>query len=84
MKTENLSGYTEQELLQRLKKIKNNKIIDAVITGVTIGIVIYFIVKNGIGFFAFFPLILAYVIVKNSRNNKILENEIEKELKSRN
>jgi Na+-translocating ferredoxin:NAD+ oxidoreductase RnfD subunit len=74
----------EQELLQKIKTIKNNKIIDATIIGFTIGIAVYSAVKNGLGFFTFFPLILAYVIVRNSTNNRILEKEIQKELKSRN
>ena len=84
MKTENLTELSDQELLQKLKKIKNNKIIDASIIGITIGIAIYGTVKNGLEFFTFFPLILAYIVVRNSTNNKILEKEIRKELKSRN
>jgi Na+-translocating ferredoxin:NAD+ oxidoreductase RnfD subunit len=84
MKTENLTELSEQELLQKIKTIKNNKVIDATIIGFTIGIAVYSAVKNGLGFFTFFPLILAYVIVRNSTNNKILEKEIQKELKSRN
>ena len=84
MKTENLTELRDQDLLQKLKKIKNNKIIDATIIGITIGIAIYGIVKNGFEFFTFFPLILAYIVVRNSANNKILEKEIQKELKYRN
>jgi Na+-translocating ferredoxin:NAD+ oxidoreductase RnfD subunit len=84
MKSENLTELSEKELLQKIKTIKNNKIIDATIIGFTIGIAVYSAVKNGLGFFTFFPLLLAYVIVRNSTNNKILEKEIQKELKSRN
>jgi len=84
MKPENLTALSNQELLQKIKKMKTNKIIDATIIGFTIGVVIYSAVKNGFGFFTFFPLILAYIIVRNSSNNKILEKEIQKELQSRN
>lgn len=84
MKAENLTEINDQELLKKMKKLKANKIIDATIIGVTIGIVFYSAVNNGFGFFTFFPLIITYVIVRNSTNNKILENEIQKELKSRN
>jgi len=84
METENLTALNDQELLAKMKKLKNNKIVDATIIGFTIGIVIYSAVKNGFGFFTFFPLIITYVIVRNSKNNKILENEIQKELQSRN
>jgi len=84
MKIETLTQLSDQELLEKLKKIKTNKIIDAVMVGFTLGIVVYSAVKNGFGFFTFFPLILTYLIVRNSKNNKLLENEIQNELKSRN
>ena len=83
MKSNNLAELTDKEILQKIKKIKTNKIIDATIVGVTIGIAIYGAVKNGFEFFTFFPLLLAYVIVRNSTNNKILENELQTELESR-
>jgi len=83
MKPENLSELNDQELLQKLKKIKTNKIIDATIIGFTIGVAIYGAVKNGFEFFTFFPLILAYIFVRNSTNNTILEKEIQKELEIR-
>ncbi|MBK9734348.1 MAG: FUSC family protein [Saprospiraceae bacterium] len=84
MKSENLTELNDQELLMKMKKIKTNKIIDATIIGVTFGIVFYSAIKNGFGFFTFFPLIITYVIVRNSKNNNLLENEIRKEIKSRN
>ncbi|MNK07744.1 hypothetical protein D3C87_256620 [compost metagenome] len=84
MKPENLTELSDQELLQKINKIRSNRIIDAVIIGFTIGVVIYSAVKNGFGFFTFFPLLLTYIIVRNSKNNKILEKEMQKELGSRN
>ena len=84
MNPENLSALNNQELLQKAKKVKNDKIMNAAIIGFTIGIVAYSLFMNGISFFAFFPLVLAYFIFRNSKNNEILENEIQKELKSRN
>ncbi len=84
MKTINLAELSDTELLNKLKKLKTNKIIDALIVGITIGIAIYSAIINGLEFFTFFPLILGYVIIRNSANNKTIENEIQKELKSRN
>lgn len=84
MKPECLTELSDEELLQKIKNLKTNKIVDATIIGVTIGIVIYSAVKNGFGFFTFFPLLLAYMINRNSRNNAILEKEIQKELAARN
>lgn len=84
MKPGHLAELSAEELLQKIKKIKANKIIDAAIIGFTIGIVVYSAVNNGFGFFTFFPLILTFIIARNSANNKALEREIQKELESRN
>ncbi|SCY40911.1 hypothetical protein [Flavobacterium caeni] len=79
----NWSELSEQELTQKLKKLKTNKIIDAALVGFTIGIVVYAATTKGFGFFTFFPLILTYVIVRNSKSNKALEQAIQKELDTR-
>ena len=84
MKPEYLTDLSDQELLQKMKGLKTNKIIDATLVGITVGITLYSGVKNGWGFFTFFPLIIGYLIVRNSKNNEILEKEIQKELASRN
>jgi hypothetical protein len=84
MNPENLTDLSEHALLKKMKNLQTNKIVDATIIGVTIGIAIYSLVKNGLEFFTFFPLILAYMIFRNSANNKILEKEIQKEIDSRN
>ncbi len=83
MKNEYLTELNEQELIQKVKKIRANKIIDATIVGVTIGIAIYSAVKNGFGFSTFFSILLVYLIIRNSKTNNILEKEVEKELNSR-
>ncbi|WP_417941536.1 FUSC family protein [Flavobacterium sp. RS13.1] len=72
MKKEYFTALSDQELLQKMKKLKTNKIVDATIIGVTIGISIYSVVQKGFGFFTFFPVIIGYLIIKNSKNNEIL------------
>jgi len=84
MKPENLTEFSDQEILRKRKNLKTSKIIDTTIIGVTIGIFFYSAVKNGFGFFTFFPLIIGYLIIKNSKNNEILEKEVQKEITSRN
>jgi hypothetical protein len=84
MKPENLAEFSDEQLVLGYKKIKTNKIIDAFIIGITIGIFFYSNVKNGFGFFTLFPLIIGYLLIKNSANSKLLEKEIMKEMKSRN
>lgn len=84
MEAKKLSDLSDAELLKRTKKLKNDKITAAVFIGFTVGVAIYSAVGNGLSFFTFFPLILAYLIIRNSSNSKLLESEIEKELESRN
>ncbi|WP_136666595.1 hypothetical protein [Flavobacterium sp. H122] len=84
MKAENFAELTDKKILNKIKNLKTNKLIDAAIVGLTIGIVIYSVVKHGFGFFTFFPLLLTYMIVRNSKNNKILEAELQKVIESRN
>lgn len=81
MKT--LTEFTDQELLQKIKEIRNNKILNAFIVGVTVGIYFYSVTKNGFGFFTFFPLVIGYLVVKNSAKDKIIELEVLKEMESR-
>lgn len=85
MQPDNLAALNNQELLQKAKNLKTYKIIDAVLIGFSIGVaVVYTVAKHGVGFFTFFPLMVVWPIIKNSKNNKILENEVQKELKARN
>lgn len=81
MNQKELSGLTNEELLQEAKKAKSAAIMNAVLIGFLIGIVLYSIVKNSLGFLTLIPLFLAYKLINNSKyNNK----ELEKLLKERN
>lgn len=63
---------TDAETLKEQKKIKNNKIINSFLIGICIGISVYSAVKNGFGFFTFFPLILAYLLFHKRDKIKLL------------
>ena len=63
---------TDAEKLKEQKKIKNNKMVNGFLIGVFIGIAVYSAVKNGFGFFTFFPLILAYLMFHNKEKIKLL------------
>ena len=80
MQQKELSGLTDQELLQEAKKAKSNAIINAVFIGFLIGIVVYSVVKNGWGFFALVPLFVAYKLINKPKEN----GELERLLKERN
>ena len=81
MELKKLSEFTDLELLQEAKKMKTASITNAVIVGFLIGIIIYSIMKNGLGFLLVILLFLIYKFVDKSKyNNK----ELEKLLKERN
>jgi len=80
MEHKELADLTNEELLEEKKKIQYNKIANATLIGVCIGVFIYSAVKNGFGFFTFFPLFLTYPFLKNGKKIQ----ELEKELTSRN
>lgn len=84
MNTTELAELSNEALLKKSKELKNSKIINAVIIGFTVGIFCFSAVNDGFGLFTFFPLIIAYLIIKNSKNDKLLETEIQKEIKARN
>ena len=60
-----------EDLLTEEKKIKRKEILSALITGFLIGVIIYGVVKKGIGFLHIaIPLALIYGNYKNSEKNK--------------
>jgi len=80
MKQKELTDLTEEELLQEQKKMKSNNTVNGFLIGILIGIAVYSTVKNGLGFFTFFPLFFGFIAFNNRKKMKALKNE----LKSRN
>jgi len=83
MKTQKkqLAELTNQELLQEAKKMKSTAIINAVLIGFLIGILLYSIMKNSLGFLT---LILLFFIYKLVNNSKYDNQELKSLLKERN
>ena len=69
-----LSELTDQELLVEAKKMKSTAIINALLIGFMIGVVIYSIVKNTVGFFTLIPLFFIYKMFNNSKNHDDLKS----------
>ena len=79
------SKLTLEELLIEEKKIKKNETIAAVIIGFLIGIMVYGVVMNGIGFlYIFIPLILIGGVYKNSQKHKHKLKQIQAEISAKN
>lgn len=84
MDQKKFTTLSDQELLQEQKKMKSNKIINALLIGVLVGVTVYSVIKKGFGFFSFLPLFMGYFLFKNTANSKLMEKELMEEIKSRN
>ncbi len=67
MKRKKLSDLTDQELLQEAKKQQSKAFINALLIGFLIGVIVYSIVKNSLGFFSLIPLFIIYKLVNTSK-----------------
>lgn len=76
MKKEDLTKLSNETLLEEQKKVKTMHQINAVLIGVTIGVAIYSTVKNGFGFFTFFPLFFAYLLANSRQKQKEVNDEV--------
>jgi hypothetical protein len=65
MEQKALADLTDQELLAEAKKMKWASIQYAFIIGFLIGIVVFSVAKNSVGWFTLIPLYFAYRLVKN-------------------
>ena len=73
-----LSELSDQELLDKVKKVKSNPVTYALLIGFLIGVIIYSIVVNSLGFFTLIPLYFIYKLIKNSEKDKALDELLKK------
>ena len=76
MEQNELKSLTDEQLLQEKKKLKSGNIFTAFFIGSLIGVAVYSAVKNGIGFFTFFPLFFVYLLFRNGKKAKALKEEL--------
>ena len=76
MEQKEFSKLTDEELLEQAKKSKSSAITHAVLIGFLIGIIIFSVAKNALGFFTLIPLFLIYTLTKNSGADKALKEEL--------
>ncbi|WP_298368627.1 FUSC family protein [uncultured Lutibacter sp.] len=74
MTEKELAELTDEELLQKAKKMKSTSIMNAALIGFSVGIIIYSAAKNSVGFFTLIPLYFVYKLINNSKNDKALKN----------
>ena len=76
MNTEDLSTLSDQELLGEYKKIKSNTTTNAILIGFLIGILIYSILVNSIGFLSLIPLFLLFLLLNKSKHKTLVESAL--------
>lgn len=74
MTQKELSELTDQELLDKAKKMKSTKVINAVLIGFMIGVVIYSVANNTIGLVTLIPLFFIYKMVNKSTDDIALKS----------
>jgi hypothetical protein len=72
-----LSEFTDEELVQEEKKRKQQSTASNFMIGLVVGVAVYSTVKNGFGFFTFFPLFLIPVFKYKGADYKEVQKEIE-------
>lgn len=70
MKQEEQSEVRAQEQLDQAKKTKSAAITNALLIGAMIGIIIYSVAKNSVGFFTLIPLFFIFKLTNNSKKEK--------------
>ena len=73
MKQKELAELSDEELLAEAKKMKSASIINATLIGFMIGVIVYSIVKDTVGFLTLIPLFLAFKVFHKPDKYKALK-----------
>jgi hypothetical protein len=80
MESKNLTDLTSEELEEKGQKLKKNATYHAFLIGLLGGVIVYSLVKNGLVWPTFFPLVLIAVLEKRRRDE---QKTVQKEIQSR-
>lgn len=74
--TQEMKQLSDQELLKRHQTAKSSLTITCILIGALVGVAIYSSLKNGPGFFTFFPLFFVFLIINGQNTSKAIAAEI--------
>lgn len=77
MKQKELSQLSNKELLEIAKHNKPSPILDAFFIGFLVGIIIFGVAANALGFITLIPLFLIYIFLKKPKRYEAIKNELE-------
>lgn len=78
MKQEELARLSDEELLSHARNNKPNPIFDAFFIGFLIGIIIFGVAVNAMGWLMLVPLFLIYLFLKKPKQHAALQAELKK------
>jgi len=78
MDPKTLAQLTDEELLEVAKNNKPSPIVDAFFIGFLIGIIIFGVAANALGFAALIPLFLIYLLLKKPKQYRALKDELKR------
>lgn len=76
MSESELKEVSNEELLAKEKKARTYYLLNAGLIGTFIGVAQYSAIKNGWGFFTFFPLFFVFLLLKSGQTYKGIEREV--------
>ena len=78
MDPKTLAQLTDEELLEVAKNNKPSPLVDAFFIGFLIGIIIFGVAANALGFAALIPLFLIYLLLKKPKQYRALKDELKR------
>ena len=76
MKQKESSGIKDSQLLENSSTNKSSPILDATLIGVMIGIIIWGVAKNNLGFFTLIPLYFVYKLLNKPKTSTSSKDDV--------
>ena len=83
MNQQSISELSTEDLQQKLKRLKSEKIMNAVLIGFAFGVFIYSAIKSGLNSGTIISLIALYFFYRNAKNRDAVEQEVLSEITKR-
>lgn len=83
MSQQNISELSADELQQKLKRLKSEKIMNAVLLGFAFGVFVYSAIKSGLNSGTIITLLALYFFFRNAKNRDAVEKEVLSEITKR-
>lgn len=83
MKITNIAELHTADLYKQLKRLKSEKIINAVLIGFSVGVFAYSVFKSGLNISTCLCFVALYLFYTNARKRNQMEKEVQSEITKR-